>query len=614
MKRSNCKVLATLLTMLMLITMSSTFAYAADPDGQTVGGAMLAPVVEETTTEPVVIGKVNAIEVRGNLRVDVNTIRNAMKTKVGDIVTEDDIMMDIENLANLGWFTNVYPDFTGLLDGVRYIIFVEEFPRLDNILISGNTLLDSNEIISKLKSEIGRIININTVYEDVDKVSEIYSDKGYIVMVEPTLSSNGSDLIFNVVELRVGEVGISGNVKTKSDILLAELKVKKGDFLVMKNLEEDVRMLYMTEAFEAPTEETVKISLIPGTNEVAVLYELVEAKSGSANTGITFSISEGLTGYLELGSTNLFGRLEKASIKASLSNTSIDYEIEYNMPWFINSKNSLGFSLGSTQFESKSTDPAHINGTSQRIALAGRNTGGSVTYGRALNVNTRLMASLSLNYSYPRVKNRADEEAVLAQIGDTESLQNTVTTSLGISLVHDMRNNITAATSGYRLTASIEGGLVYYPGYKDNANKDSLGTYVKIGGSASIYHELFAKNVLAARISAWTTVKPLIPRQKYSLGGSESVRGYDFGAMSGDNMVFINIENRYNIVENFDIVAFFDVGYAWDMGSYLDFSNILYGYGIGVRIGVPFLGTIRLDYAFNKYGKGQPSFSFGHMF
>ena len=123
---------------------------------------------------------------------------------------------------------------------------------------------------------------------------------------------------------------------------------------------------------------------------------------------------------------------------------------------------------------------------------------------------------------------------------------------------------------------------------------------------------------------------------RFSIGGAESVRGYEYGAFDGYDQFFASIENRTRINDTIQLVAFFDIGNAWqkegrnargrktyspDRKSAHDFKDLKKGYGIGLRLNTP-IGPLRFDYGWpmdpetkgGKKGKGKFYFSFGQSF
>ena len=106
----------------------------------------------------------------------------------------------------------------------------------------------------------------------------------------------------------------------------------------------------------------------------------------------------------------------------------------------------------------------------------------------------------------------------------------------------------------------------------------------------------------------------------FALGGSNTVRGWDFNARRGKNQFINSLEYRYTAVETrafrvfgvglyagLALAIFGDAGSAWSSSD--DFSSgLIAGGGIGLRIFVRFVNMIRLDFAL---GDGDMHTHFG---
>ena len=121
---------------------------------------------------------------------------------------------------------------------------------------------------------------------------------------------------------------------------------------------------------------------------------------------------------------------------------------------------------------------------------------------------------------------------------------------------------------------------------------------------------------------------------KFSIGGSDTIRGYESNDFEGYDKFHATIENRTKINNSLQFVAFFDIGNAWqkektpggtqyepDRDSARSFKDLKKGYGIGVRVETP-MGPLRFDYAWpmDPVKNGVPKtngkfyFSFGQTF
>ncbi|MEN3185155.1 MAG: BamA/TamA family outer membrane protein, partial [Atribacterota bacterium] len=104
-----------------------------------------------------------------------------------------------------------------------------------------------------------------------------------------------------------------------------------------------------------------------------------------------------------------------------------------------------------------------------------------------------------------------------------------------------------------------------------------------------------------------------LPRfEQFSVGGVNTLRGYDLYEFQGEKMLVFNLEYRFDIAKNTQLVVFGDAGYAWPLGETIRFADLKTGYGIGLRFDTP-IGPIRLDYGIGEEG-GQTYVSIGQTF
>ena len=106
-----------------------------------------------------------------------------------------------------------------------------------------------------------------------------------------------------------------------------------------------------------------------------------------------------------------------------------------------------------------------------------------------------------------------------------------------------------------------------------------------------------------------------------SLGGANSVRGWSLGSRRGPNQFIGTFEYTYvvqpvrafavkglNLYGGLQLVGFADVGLAWGDDRPQESESAIDGYGIGLRLLVPFVDVIRLDVAWGEPGRGATGY------
>lgn len=547
------------------------------------------------------LGRVTAIEVQGNSRIDSDAIINAMTIKIGDQLSEDAVRESFTAIDALGWFADLGANTIPYLGGVKLIVLVSEFPVVSSINVSGNTLVSTKELLGVMALKPDSQLNSNQLRSDLEAVGKHYHEKGYWASIEPSLSEDG-ELTLHLVEWTVADVKISGNEKTKAQVIRRAIQTKPGDYINVNKINEDRRKIYLLGAFE---NVEAAVELVPGKHEYVIDYVLTERKTGIANLSLAYSSADGLMGFIELGDQNFLGNAQTVNVKAEFAKGKSNYELGFYEPWVGKSgKTSLGFNVFSKSSEKKYTPPASedegggdAGSEPDPVKYTEGRTGGDVTVGRTLSLNTKAYLRLKMDNAVTRATDPTQEGA-----GDIP--KGGITRSLTVSAVNDTRDDLWNASSGHRLSGSVEyaGGVLG----GDNA-------FTRVEGEGSAYYQVRDGHVLAGRLSAGFGVNPLPDQERFKLGGAETVRGYKYGDMEGDRMTLANVEYRFKITKGLQGVVFCDAGQAWNAQDSFTVDQTKIGYGVGVRVSVPVLGLIRIDYGIAE-GRGQAYFSFGQTF
>ena len=108
---------------------------------------------------------------------------------------------------------------------------------------------------------------------------------------------------------------------------------------------------------------------------------------------------------------------------------------------------------------------------------------------------------------------------------------------------------------------------------------------------------------------------------QFALGGGNTVRGWALGSRNGRNQYIGTAEYTWvlrdvtpfavfgaNVYAGLQIAAFSDVGLAWNDSHDFRLGSAIDGYGVGMRVLVPFVDLVRIDVAFGEPGQGVTTY------
>jgi outer membrane protein insertion porin family len=127
--------------------------------------------------------KILGISVEGNKSADPQTIIANSGLRVGgELEIPGDQTVDAINRL---WSLNIFSDVQIKIekkvdDGVFLIIQVDEFPRVEDVMTTGNDELDEDEILAEGDFIRGQILRTQEIYKKIEKIKKLYDEEGYL--------------------------------------------------------------------------------------------------------------------------------------------------------------------------------------------------------------------------------------------------------------------------------------------------------------------------------------------------------------------------------------------------------------------------------------------------
>lgn len=570
---------------------------------------------------------VSALRVEGNNEVVSEHILRAVKTKVGDELNQQTVMDDIQAIYDQGFFS--YVDAKAEADGKDLILtyVVTENPTITDIHFHGNTVYKEDKLKKLLFTQPGMIFNRVFFKNDIQRLRERFQSDGYVMTRVQDVQIEDGVVNVYIVEPRINNILIQGNRRTKSYVIRRSIPLKNGDLFNATYLRHSITRLRNLGFFE---DVNVGFEPVEESDDVDIIVTVKEKRSASLIFSVSYGSSSGLGGGVSYRETNLGGRariLEAGFDRGDYKN----YWISLSDPYM--DKKTFSWKIGAYKREDDELT-YRFNGThpvtkerfrGNVFEYEEKRDGIYAGFGRKFGRDEKFSWFLTADWHKSKIKRDTSYNRTVGGLTSQEWFDYVMTndslnTKVFSTTLEISRNNVDKYLSypkGDRETIGIEhawevlGGEWSYTKYWAEAVGyfpiKGLEDWIDLGQTED------RPIILAARVRAGFSSGEVPLSERYSLGGANSIRGYESGDFKGHEMFLGNIELRIPIDENISIVAFYDTGYAWDkkQGAKFDFSDLVDSPGIGVRVKTP-LGNIRVDVA--KGDETQFHFGFGEMF
>ena len=575
--------------------------------------------VNAETVNPFVGKTISGISISGVSEAQAVQLMPILTEKVGDVVAVDNVLKDVQNLGNTGYFSEVNPIFTTVPEGVKLDFAVVVNPVVHGVTFEGNTVYTSEVLTNYMALPQDQVLNSVYVGQKIQGINAAYARDGYMLAhVDGVAVDDNGVLHIRVVEGVVEDIIPAGNKKTRDKVITREFVQKKGKpfnkFLVRRSVERVYNLGFF---------DDVNVRMLPGNenpNNVIIEVDVLEHKTGTVTLGAGYSKSDGLVGIIEFGEENFRGTGDKFKVHWEIGGKDNykNYQVSYLKHWIDSKGTSLGFSYFNR--EDEYTD---YNENGSEVAEYNKKSRGfNISFGRQTGEYTRDYLTLesrkdeykwddddSSGYRYDRnagAGNRWDNGSY--NFADDNYVENNFgrINSATWQKVYDSRDNIYEPTRGRRISYTAQ-----WAGHGLGGDFD----FYKFTAETRMYKKIGAKNVLAFRARAGFIQGDAPYSQLFTLGGADSLRGYEDDQFRGKKMYNATLEFRFPLVKKVTGVLFADIGDAWDAPNvtwYDSKKSFNYGVGAGVRVTTP-IGPVKLDYGVGK-DENKFHFSFGTQF
>ena len=541
--------------------------------------------------------------------------------------------------------------------------------KFRNITFVGNTKYSNEELSRILSIKAGDIFDKSILRSRIEgsatgnDISSLYLDDGYLFFnanpIETATQNNEIDLEIRIHEgeqARINMVVVNGNIKTNDHVIMREIRTKPGDLFKRSDIIRTQRELAALDYFNPETLGNIDIEPDPVRNTVNITYNVEEKSSDKINLqggwGAGRVIGTLMLEFKNFSSSNLFkpnqwggilpsGDGQRLTLSASSNGVYYqNYRLSFMEPWMGGKKpTSLSLSLYRNVFS---------NGQEGDDRESTQITGVTIGIGKRLQVPDDFFTfSNSVNFQQYKLEN--SQSFFSFKDGTSNNINYTAT--LGRNSVDQPTFPRRGSSFSLSLKVTPPYSLFRDANYADSSDqvKYKYMEFYKWNFKSKWFSSFTDKLVLATRmemglLGMYNKKMGAAPFERFYVGGDGlsgmgyqfdgreliSLRGYSNNSVSPTTGG--TIYNRYSAELRYAInlnpastvyaLGFLEAGNSWDSFDYFNPFSVKRSVGVGVRITIPMMGLMGLDYGWGldeipgnpDANGGQFHFSIGQNF
>ena len=456
-----------------------------------------------------------------------------------------------------------------------------------NIQVIGNTVLQSeiDEIIknSQLKYR-------TATFEDLiclrSQLTQLYLDKGYVTsgafLVNNQDLSNGVVTI-QVVEGKLEEIIITGLDRLQESYLRSRLKLAASQPLNKDDLETALQLLIINPLFE-----TIDAELTAGqkTGNNVLLVNVKQTRSFTASIGVDNyrapSIGE-FQGSVNLAHGNLLGFGDRFYAQYGFTEGLDIYNASYTIPW--NAYN------GTFSFSYDNSDSGIIEEEFRDLNIDSETESYSFNFRQPLTRSPDREFALGLSLDIRRRETFLGDEPFSFSLGAEDGKSNVTVLRFSQDWVKRDASSVFAARSQFNV------GIDAFDATINNTGTD--GTFFVWQGQFQWVEQLSPRMLLITRVGGQFTDNSLLSLERFSLGGVNTVRGYQENQLVTDSGVLGTLELRIPVTKNLDTLQlnpFIEFGTGWNNDEPDPENSTIASVGLGMRWAISAGFVFNVDY------------------
>ncbi|PPS45411.1 ShlB/FhaC/HecB family hemolysin secretion/activation protein [Chroococcidiopsis sp. TS-821] len=461
--------------------------------------------------------------------------------------------------------------------------------------VVGSTVFSAEEFAQLLAPFTNRPISFAELLQARSVVTQLYLDRGYITSgaIIPPQTLQAGVVTIQVIEGELEAINVTGTRRLNPNYVRSRIAIRTDAPLNQQRLLEALQLLQLDPRIQTLSAE-LSAGSRPGTNVLDI--QVQEARTLNLQVIGDNRRSPSVGSFRrggQINEANLLGFGDSLSVGYNNTDGSNTFDVSYALP--INPRNgtiSLDVGVADSSIVEPPFDFLEIDSYSRYYDL---------TFRQPISQSPSEEFVLGLTASR-RESNLAS--SVLEEFDIPLSELSPGADDAGRTRVSALRFFQEWTQRGSRQVIAARSQFSLGIGAFDATINDDApdSRFFAWRGQAQWVRLLAADTLLLVRGDVQLADRALVPVERFSLGGFDSVRGYRQDALLTDNGAFASVELRFPIARIpewqglLQVTPFIDVGTSWNQGDTNLDPNTLVSVGLGLRLQIGNNLTARLDW------------------
>ena len=446
--------------------------------------------------------------------------------------------------------------------------------QITSVKFHGNTVFSDDQLSAEIATYLNRPIGSDELQSLRHQLTLYYVQRGYINsgVIIPDQQIIDGELELKVIEGRLDRTEIKGNDRLKTSYV--EKRIGKEQTPLNVNVLQRQLQLLQSQ----PAIERVQAELVPGhrlgTSVLNLNIEEEQAFFANVHINNHRSPSTGeVRGSVELGSYNVTGNADSAVFEYGITEGLNDLSLAYSLPVLANDTSvSLYYDRSDSVIVEAPYDNLDIESESTLFRV-----GVNYPFPKSVRQKRSIEFMLDRNHTETFLLNEPYSFSLGAENGETK-------VSAARIAINWLDRDIDQVRALYFRMSS---GLDIFGSTTHRDQPDSR--FFSVLGQAQWVKKVFVGETIFRGDFQFSN-DALLPSERFSLGGANTVRGYRENQLVRDNGWLVSLEYRmpidyfsHNYNQTMKAAVFVDHGKAWNEDSDGSEPNSISSVGFGLR-------------------------------